>query len=162
MWITILYTYNISYCAYYISIKRKVWDMQSWAINNSMSACSVAKLYPTLCDPMYYSLPDSSDHGISQARILEWFAIPLQLITAPSYNSLMTKKKILIWTLFISNEARSEIGRTRWFQAIYISSFCYHTHYSVVFLRILNLDTFVSKTTFEHFISLYFFCSRLS
>ena len=30
----------------------------------------------TLCDPMDYSLPDSSVRGISQARILEWVAIP--------------------------------------------------------------------------------------
>ena len=29
---------------------------------------------PTLCDPMDYSLPGSSVHGISQARILEWVA----------------------------------------------------------------------------------------
>ena len=26
----------------------------------------------TLCNPMDYSLPGSSIHGISQARILEW------------------------------------------------------------------------------------------
>ena len=30
---------------------------------------------PTLCDPMDYSLPGSSIHGIFQARILEWIAI---------------------------------------------------------------------------------------
>ena len=30
----------------------------------------------TLCNPIAYSLPDSSVHGISQARILEWIAIP--------------------------------------------------------------------------------------
>ena len=29
----------------------------------------------TLCDPMDDSLPDSSVHGISQARVLEWIAI---------------------------------------------------------------------------------------
>ena len=29
----------------------------------------------TLYDPMDYSLPGSSVHGISQARILEWVAI---------------------------------------------------------------------------------------
>ena len=28
-----------------------------------------------LCDPMDYSLPGSSVHGIFQARILEWVAI---------------------------------------------------------------------------------------
>ena len=36
----------------------------------------VAQLCPTLCDPMNCSLPDSSVHGISQARMLEWVAIP--------------------------------------------------------------------------------------
>ena len=39
-----------------------------------------AKLFPsclTLCDPMDCSLPGSSVHGILQARILEWVAIPI-------------------------------------------------------------------------------------
>ena len=31
---------------------------------------------PALCDPMDYSSPDSSVHGILQARMLEWVAIP--------------------------------------------------------------------------------------
>ena len=35
----------------------------------------VAQSCLTLCDPMDYSLPDSSVHGISQARVLEWVAI---------------------------------------------------------------------------------------
>ena len=35
----------------------------------SLSKC------PTLCDPMDYSLPGSSVHGIFQARVLEWVAI---------------------------------------------------------------------------------------
>ena len=30
----------------------------------------------TLCDPMDYSLPSSSVHGIFQARLLEWVATP--------------------------------------------------------------------------------------
>ena len=37
--------------------------------------CLVAKLCLTLCDPRDCSLPGSSVHGISQARILEWVAI---------------------------------------------------------------------------------------
>ena len=36
----------------------------------------VAQSCPTLCDPMDCSLPGSSVHGIFQARILEWIAIP--------------------------------------------------------------------------------------
>ena len=34
------------------------------------------QLYPTLCDPMDCSLPGSSVHGILQARIFEWVAMP--------------------------------------------------------------------------------------
>ena len=36
----------------------------------------MAHLCPTLCDPMDCSLPGFSVHGILQARILEWVAIP--------------------------------------------------------------------------------------
>ena len=35
----------------------------------------VAQSCPTLCDPVDYSPPGSSVHGILQARILEWVAI---------------------------------------------------------------------------------------
>ena len=35
----------------------------------------VTQSCPTLCDPMDYSLPGSSVHGIFQARILEWVGI---------------------------------------------------------------------------------------
>ena len=44
---------------------------QTW----SEHACSVAQSCPTLSDPMGFSPPGSSLHGISQARILEWVAI---------------------------------------------------------------------------------------
>ena len=36
---------------------------------------SVAQSCPTLCNPMDYSPPGSSVHGIFQARLLEWVAI---------------------------------------------------------------------------------------
>ena len=35
----------------------------------------VTQSCPTLCDPIHYSPPGSSNHGISQARILGWIAI---------------------------------------------------------------------------------------
>ena len=53
-----------------------------------LSPMSKIKLFPfhytclcdqsslTLCDPVDHSLPSSSVHGIFQARILEWVAIP--------------------------------------------------------------------------------------
>ena len=37
----------------------------------------VAQSCPTLCNPMDWSSPGSSVHGILQARILEWVTIPL-------------------------------------------------------------------------------------
>ena len=41
-----------------------------------MSLCVlVTQLCPTLCDPMDYSPPGSSVHGIFQAGILEWVAM---------------------------------------------------------------------------------------
>ena len=39
------------------------------------SESEVTQLCPTLSDPMVYSLPGSSIHGIFQARVLEWDAI---------------------------------------------------------------------------------------
>ena len=39
------------------------------------SESEVAQSCPTLSDPMDCSLPGSSIHGISQARVLEWVAI---------------------------------------------------------------------------------------
>ena len=40
-----------------------------------VSVCSVTQLCLTLCDALDWSLPASSVHGISCARILEWVAI---------------------------------------------------------------------------------------
>ena len=39
------------------------------------SESEVTQLCLTLSDPMDYSLPGSSIHGIFQARVLEWGAI---------------------------------------------------------------------------------------
>ena len=43
---------------------------QLWASAKSRQSCL------TLCDPVDHSLPGSSVHGILQARILEWIAMP--------------------------------------------------------------------------------------
>ena len=47
--------------------------------DDHVSPCMGAKSLqscPTLCDPMDCSPPGSSVHGILQARILEWVAMP--------------------------------------------------------------------------------------
>ena len=43
------------------------------------SESEVTQSCPTLCDPMDYSLPGSSIHGVFQARVLEWVAIAFSL-----------------------------------------------------------------------------------
>ena len=45
------------------------------AINTCMCAKPLLSCL-TLCNPMHCSLPNSSVHGILQARILEWVATP--------------------------------------------------------------------------------------
>ena len=48
-----------------------------FALLEHLCACMLtAQSCLTLCDPMNYSSPDSSVHGMLQARILEWVAIP--------------------------------------------------------------------------------------
>ena len=42
----------------------------------ALTSTFLNKLCLTLCNPMDYSLPGSSVHGIFQTRILEWVAIP--------------------------------------------------------------------------------------
>ena len=53
-----------------ITLKRKYWMFLSFLCVSVTQSC------PTLCDAMDCSLPVSSVHGILQARILEWVAIP--------------------------------------------------------------------------------------
>ena len=50
------------------------------------SESDVAQSCPTLGDPMDYSLPGSSVHGIFQARVLEWGAIAFSETTLVHHN----------------------------------------------------------------------------
>ena len=47
------------------------------------SESEVAQSFPILRDPMDYSLPGSSIHGIFQARVLEWIAIAFSFMMLP-------------------------------------------------------------------------------
>ena len=50
-------------------------DLNSLLSCGFLCCCLVAQLCLTLCDPLHSTLPGSSVHGISQARILEQVAI---------------------------------------------------------------------------------------
>ena len=43
---------------------------------NMLCCARSLQLCPTLCNPTDYVLPGSSAHGILQARLLEWVAMP--------------------------------------------------------------------------------------
>ena len=45
-------------------------------LHSSLYMLSLFSLCPTLCNPLGCSQPDSSVHGILQAKILEWVAMP--------------------------------------------------------------------------------------
>ena len=56
----------------------KIWDVFFKVRHNNNCTtyvCVWAQFHPSLCDPMDYSPPGSSDNGIFQARILEQVAI---------------------------------------------------------------------------------------
>ena len=75
-----------------------------------ISCCSlVPKSCPTLSDPMDYSLPGSSVHGIFQARVLEWGAIAFSgESTKRGYKTLWDVRLLRPWKspkpLFIHKE----------------------------------------------------------
>ena len=68
----------------------------------------VFQLSLTLYDPMDYSLPGSSVHGILQARIVEWVAIPFSRgsfqprnQTQVSYIALNLERSVLHFILYL-------------------------------------------------------------
>ena len=64
-------------CTYVLlkSLKLKYIDTLKY-FTNHCAMCLVAQSCLTLWDPMDYSPPGSSVHGILQARILKWVAMP--------------------------------------------------------------------------------------
>ena len=65
------------------------------------SESEVAQSCPTLHDPMDWSLPGSSTHGIFQARVLEWGAIAwskllLRLSALPFFPPLSSQPVVLV------------------------------------------------------------------
>ena len=60
-----------------------IWPKISFQPFTSLGDKFCAQSCPSLCDPMDYSPPGSSVHGISQARILEWVAISFSEGSSP-------------------------------------------------------------------------------
>ena len=63
-------------CSHFFNQKKNKIVMDSSCIIFIFVKALVPQVYPTLCNPMDCSPPDSFVHGILQARILEWVAVP--------------------------------------------------------------------------------------
>ena len=65
----------------------------------------VSHLCPALCNPMSYSLPSSSVHGLLQARILEWAAIPFRGSSQPRNWTQVSCVAGKLFTVWVTMEA---------------------------------------------------------
>ena len=70
------------------------------------SESEVTQSCPTPSDPMDYSLPGSSVHGICQARVLEWGAIAFSGYTDDT--TLMAESKEELKSLLMKVKEESE------------------------------------------------------
>ena len=69
----------------------------------------VTQSCPTLCDPVDCSPPDSSVHGIFQARILEWVAILFyKRSSRPMDPTQVSRIAGRLFTIWATREARPE------------------------------------------------------
>ena len=62
-----------------ISILERIQHVYFTVARALLAKVKVTQSCPTFCDPMAYSSPGSSVHGILQARMLKWFAIPFSM-----------------------------------------------------------------------------------
>ena len=88
----------------------------------------VALSYPTLCDSMDCSCPGSSVHGILQAEVLEWVAIPFS--RGSSHPRAQTQVSCIVgrfFTFWITKEALFVIYRAL------LKFFQYYKFYGLLF-----------------------------
>ena len=79
-----------------LSTANWILPLEMWSrwIKSSSVLCLV-----TLCDPVDCSLPGSSVHGISQAGILEWVAMPSSRgYSQPRDRTIIAGRLFTIWT----------------------------------------------------------------
>ena len=69
----------------------------------------VAQSCPTLRDPMDFSLPSSSVHGVFQARVLEWDAIAVSAMKYYSAIKRNTFESVLTRWMNLEPITQSEV-----------------------------------------------------
>ena len=117
------------------------------------SESEVTQSCPTLSNPMDYSLPGSSIHGIFQARVLEWGAIAFSIKRSLVFLILLFSSISLHWLLrksFLSLLALLWNSALKW---VYLS-------FSPLPLASLLFSALCKASSDNHFsfLHLFFFC----
>ena len=111
-------------------------EILSTARTWNMYVCVHAQLCPTLCDPMDYSPPGFSVHGIFQARIAEWVSSSRGIFLTQGSNLsllyLLYCRQILY--LWATGEAQ-DLKNPGWIQwlLLLLTEFLLHLHESHLF-----------------------------
>ena len=111
--------------------------------------CLVTKSRPTLCDAADCSLPDSSVHGILQARILAWVAISVSRGSFPCRDGKLCLLCLCVAGRFFTTEPPRKQGASLEIKtAVTISYWCFSPQPGCfVFLLLTNLETNPSTWT---------------
>ena len=98
--------------------KRLTFESVDWVKEIALiDVGEVSQSCLTLCDPMDCSLPDSSVHGIFQARVLEWVAISCARGSSqPRGRTWVSRIVGRCFTIWATREALIDVGRhlTSW------------------------------------------------
>ena len=66
---------SLMFCSHHDDFFNNLWKNKYSKLSVCVCVCVCAQSSPTICDPMNYSPPGSSVHGIFQARTLQQVAI---------------------------------------------------------------------------------------
>jgi len=109
----------------------------------------------TVFDPMDCSLPGSSVHGILQARILEWVAIPFSRESSRLRDwtrvSCTADRFFTVWA--------TKEEKMSWFELNFVDKYIFFTlppfqlHFLVPFLMVLNFLLIIENSYMTHYIA---------
>ena len=115
------------------------WRILSIILLACESESEVVQSCPTLCDPMHGSLPGSSVHGIFQARILEWAAIPWSRGSSQPRDqtrvSCIADRRFTFWATSVWDECNCAV--------VWASFFRWHQNHAKIILLERNCFPFV-------------------
>ena len=119
----------------------KLWFFSGYMPSSGM--CVSARSCPTLCSPMDCSPPDSSAHGIFQARILEWGFITLGDLPDPGIEATSLASPALAGGFFTTSATWEA---QRWDGEININIyilFIYFLFYNLLFIYLFIYLLFI-------------------